>query len=139
MKQPEIDEHAAAIERWEREIEEEVRSVNASSRTPPYVRMNWRDIRETAKSMGIDQERVERLILAADAGFRWDTAINILEQAGMHQEAAEDVAEALAHHIVAGRTMDDVPVEAVRERKELLWSVVGLALLAIGMAAWMLV
>ena len=139
MKRPEADENSADVEQWERDLEKEVHSVNASRRTPPYVRMNWDHVRETVESLGIDQERAERLVLAADAGFRWDTAINILERRGMGREDAEDAVESIAHHILAGRTMDDAPFEEARERKKLLWSIAGIALLTIGIGAWIFV
>ena len=63
-------------ELWEHELRHEIYAAQAMLRIGSYARVNWKWINWKAETLGIDRERVHRIVNAAQAGFDWDSAVS---------------------------------------------------------------
>ena len=122
-------------ELWERELRYEIYAAQAMLRIGSSARVNWKWINWKAETLGIDRERVHRIVNAAQAGFDWDRAVSDMERNGMSRQAAEEVTERLAVNITAARTLER-DLSDVRERAQLIWAIVALvAIISAGIFA----
>ena len=122
-------------ELWEHELRHEIYAAQAMLRIDSYAMVNWKWINWKAETLGIDRERVHRIVNAAQAGFDWDSAVSDMERNGMSRQAAEEVTERLAIDITAARTLER-DLSDVRERAQLIWAIVALvAIISAGIFA----
>ncbi len=122
-------------ELWEHELRHDIYAAQAMLRIGSYARVNWKWINWKAETLGVDRERVHRIVNAAQAGFDWDSAVSDMERNGMSRQAAEEVTERLAVNITAGRTLER-DLSDVRERAQLIWAIVALvAIISAGIFA----
>ena len=126
---------------WEEELKQELFRTNAELRSRRIFDAGpARVSREKAEEMGIDPERVGRIVSAAEHDIDWHIAINDMVRHGMTQDHAAEVLEKIVVRMDVKRIAEDMPYEESRERKALFWSITGLVaiplLIAVAIYYW---
>ena len=123
-------------ELWENELRNEIYAANAMERLNSFTRIKWVYVHRKAEMLGIDRERVHRIVDAARAGFDWDRLVYDMERNGMARRAAEEVTERLAQGIMVNRILDR-DLSDVRERNALVSSIIAIvAAISVAVSAW---
>ena len=88
--------------------------------------------------LGIDRERMGRIVRAAIADVNYHEAIMMMERYGLTEEQAGEVLSRILISRWAKRVTMDRPYKESRERKELFWSITGLIgiTLAVGLVIY---
>lgn len=102
---------------WEQELENSIHNANIVSRDYGVPSINGELVYREAESLGIDQLRVKRLVVAAQEDLRWDSLVNTLEYGGMSPGNAEWAAEKICHDILAGRIRRSAVQQQMKDKK----------------------
>ena len=117
------------------DLERAVRDCNVARLMGVPRRINWPHFEQRSQDLGVDQQRIDRIILAAKVDLDWDETICLLENGGMNREDAEWVADQLAQRLGARRYSYVLRLaeERKQERKRtwLALSINGLVLVAV--------
>ena len=115
----------------EDDLKRTVRDCNVAWIMGSHAGINWPHFQRRAQDLGVDQQRVERIVLAAKVDLDWDETIYLLEIGGMNRECAEWATDQLAQRVGARRHSYDLRLAEERKRTWLTLSINGLVLIAL--------